>query len=820
MRQIILITVCTLLLHGSLAANPFHVAARSRSSVSITSNSPTARIDSIAPNPANHQRDTVILSGSGAVATGSDHVLTGYRWLLNGQREIGRDPLIEVSAASLDVGLHTISLTVQDSTGLWSDTVTRTLQIIDDPVLHVEPRAFQAAIATGDRTERTIVISNTGDSPLSVSLQVEPISSLAVDTPSGNAFMLPRLTVPVQIPSAGTIPALTTLPESYGQYLVYLNTVADLRPATAIANWHERGLFVVRRLKEVANVSQADLISYLEQQRQIGAVSAYRSFYSLNAIAVTGNAEAMRGLLGQPQVMAVSVSEVFALPGAADPPRTSAQMNATGMPWHIARIGVDRVWTELGVRGEGVVVGSIDTGATATHPLLRANYRGLQPDGSYDHSYSWFDPTGIYPESPGDNEGHGTHSLGSMVGAGGIGVAPEARWIAAKGCQGRTCRDIDLLAAMEWMLAPYPPDTGTAAANPDMRPQVVSNSWGSPGGTPLFQQMVSVWRAAGIFPAFAAGNCGIATSGCARVGSSSLSSPADYAESFATGATGPNDLLAPFSSQGPSLLTSGIKPDIVAPGMAIESAWPNGETLQLNGTSMASPQTAGVAALLLAARPGLAVDQIEDLIRATATDLGPPGTDPQYGYGLLNGYAAVQAARHGLAWARLPQSNLLIQTGQTMSATVVLDGRALEAGNYRATLLVRSNDPVHPEVAISLQLTIYTAVSHRPVLISHVTSSGMLVRWSAPDGRIAHLVYAPTPTGPWVDVAGISGALPGETIVTMHDLSAHTTYYLRLIAANGAVEDNRGLFYQVRTGTSPPFSEIPNFRIYLPVVAR
>lgn len=822
MRQLIVIALYLLLLHHPIAVASPYATAVTGSSSGATDIAPIAQIDSIAPNPANHQRDQLFLSGSGTVAPGSERSIIGYRWLLNSQQELGQEPLLAVPAASLAVGTHTVSLIVQDNTGRWSTPVTRTLEIVADPLLQVEPLTLHALIASGDRTERTITVTNTGGSPLSVSLQIEPTSSPATIVQAAHALTLPRLiTTPTLSSNLRTVPAGTVSSERYEQYLIYLNTVADLRPATTIADWRARGRFVVQRLKEVADASQADLIRYLEQQRQNGTVLTYRPFYSLNAIAVTGTVEAVRGLLGRPQVMAVAVSEVFALPGTNEPSYPSARTTGMGIPWHIARIGVDRVWGELGIRGDGVVVGSIDTGVALSHPLLQANYRGLQPDGSYDHSYSWFDPTGTYPGSPGDSEGHGTHTLGSMVGAGGIGVAPGAHWIAARGCAGRSCRDIDLLAAMEWMLAPYPSTAGPAGANPDMRPQIINNSWGSPGSTPLFQQMLSVWRAAGIFPAFAAGNCGVDVTGCVRSGASSLHSPADYAESFTTGAAGPNDLLAPFSSRGPSLLTSMIKPDLVAPGMAIESTWINGETLQLNGTSMASPLTAGVAALLLAARPGLGVDQIEDLLRTTATDAGPPGADPEYGYGLLNGYAAVQAARQGLAWVRLPQSNLFIQAGQTVTMTVVFDGRALRVGNYQARLMVRSNDPTHPEVAIPLQFTIYAAMSRRPVLISHVTASGVLVRWDAPDGQVAHLAYATNPAGPWVEVPGNPGNTPGETIIVMRGLSARTTYYLQLIAADGTMEDNQGLLYHVTTG-APPFdgaTDPSGYRLYLPIVA-
>jgi hypothetical protein len=74
-------------------------------------------------------------------------------------------------------------------------------------------------------------------------------------------------------------------------------------------------------------------------------------------------------------------------------------------------------------------VASIDTGVQFDHPALAAQYRGKNPDGTVDHNYNWFDPAGVCPtDAPCDNNGHGTHTMGIMVGDDGgnnvIGVAP------------------------------------------------------------------------------------------------------------------------------------------------------------------------------------------------------------------------------------------------------------------------------------------------------------------------------------------------------------------------------------------------------------
>ena len=118
--------------------------------------------------------------------------------------------------------------------------------------------------------------------------------------------------------------------------------------------------------------------------------------------------------------------------------------------------------------------------------------------------------------------------MGTMVGSDGgsnqIGVAPAAQWIAAKGCRSSYCTSTDLLASAEWVLAPYPYGDSPSDGVPQMRPHVVNNSWGGWGGRPWYRASVNAWRAAGIFPAFSAGNSG--------PGSGTVGSPGDYAESL------------------------------------------------------------------------------------------------------------------------------------------------------------------------------------------------------------------------------------------------------------------------------------------------
>ena len=94
--------------------------------------------------------------------------------------------------------------------------------------------------------------------------------------------------------------------------------------------------------------------------------------------------------------------------------------------WNITSIGADRVWNELGVTGQGIVVGQSDTGVDGQHPALRDGYRGR---GSSGRRLQLARPLERHSPRPTDVGGHGTHTLGSAVGRGGIGVAPGAEWM-------------------------------------------------------------------------------------------------------------------------------------------------------------------------------------------------------------------------------------------------------------------------------------------------------------------------------------------------------------------------------------------------------
>ena len=435
-------------------------------------------------------------------------------------------------------------------------------------------------------------------------------------------------------------------------YIVHLKLKADLAPLGKLTSISQKRRAVVDSLILTAQQSQASLLAYLESQKQSGHVAAYTPFWIFNGVAVSGDLETLLALAARPEVENIKEDRVHHLP--AFNPELSESAATAGVEWNISMIGADRAWEAFGIRGQGVVVASLDSGADWTHPALQRKYRGYDsanPSMSR-HDYNWFDFTDTYTSAPDDGEGHGTHVMGTMVGslANGqhqVSVAPEAQWVAVKVFDDNgDSSDALIHAGFQWIIAPT--DLAGQNPNPDLAPDVCSNSWGvsDPGRSSdiTFWDDVVALRAAGVFPVFAIGN--------AENGSLEPAAPGTYPQSFGVGATDSNDEIASFSCLGPSPWNE-IKPEIVAPGMDIRSTLPENEYGSSSGTSMATPHVAGVVALVLGAQrslgtaslqaPPLTITATEQAITSTARPLPDAASIPNntYGWGRVDAYQAV-----------------------------------------------------------------------------------------------------------------------------------------------------------------------------------
>ncbi|HYF94394.1 MAG TPA: S8 family serine peptidase [Symbiobacteriaceae bacterium] len=406
---------------------------------------------------------------------------------------------------------------------------------------------------------------------------------------------------------------------------------------------------VIKTLKDTAEASQRGLLSELAALKKKGSVLRAEPYWIANMIAVTSTKDVMERLAKRSDVARILPNSEIKLIKDTGPVRPAKSTSSQGGPvamgdpgiqsveWGIQRVGAHMVWSTYGIDGTGTVVASLDTGVDGDHPALQSKWRGL---GDSNPAFSWFDAVNGQA-TPYDDHGHGTHTTGTMVGSDGanqIGVAPGARWIAAKILSGSgSGTSENIIRAGQWVMAP--------GGDPSKAPDVVNNSWGGgPGIDDWFRDIVRAWRAAEIFPSFAASNDG--------PGDGSVAVPGNYPESFAVGATDINDVLADFSGRGPSAYGV-LKPQVSAPGVNVRSSVPGGGYEGgWNGTSMATPHVSGTVALLRSANAALTVEQIEQILMNSAD----PKTDSRYpsvpnngfGHGILNAFTAVAMVVDGV----------------------------------------------------------------------------------------------------------------------------------------------------------------------------
>jgi subtilisin family serine protease len=456
------------------------------------------------------------------------------------------------------------------------------------------------------------------------------------------------------------------------EVLVVLGRRADTGEVGRLPTKESRGQAVYEALRTAAQESQRGLRAMLEAR---GA--EYRPFYLVNALQVRVDEGLLRLMASRPEVERILSNP--AIRGVPDlPAEPLASRAVQGIEPNLQRVQADEVWA-LGATGQGVVVAGQDTGYDWDHPALISQYRGWD-GGTADHDYNWHDAIhsggglcGSDSPAPCDDYGHGTHTMGILVGDDGaghrIGMAPGAEWIGCRNMNAGVGTPATYIECFEFFLAPYPVggDPGLDGA-PDRAPDVVNNSWACPPSegcdpehTALMEESVEALRQAGIVVVVSAGNYGRLPSGLPACGSVKYP-PAIYPGALSIGAFDhDNDRIAGFSSRGPASYDgmSYLKPDLTAPGVGILSSVPGGGYGLSGGTSMAAPHVAGGVALLLSAVPSYSgrVEAIEHLLRTTAEPVtttetcgGDGPTDipnHTWGWGILDALAAVETATGG-----------------------------------------------------------------------------------------------------------------------------------------------------------------------------
>jgi len=426
-----------------------------------------------------------------------------------------------------------------------------------------------------------------------------------------SAWPSERIPVIVRMKAAPDIPSLAVQYRKRG-------------PLRAAARAH-----LIRTLKSRGAKNLHPLMTYLANN----GMTRHRQLWLINGAALEVTSAHIEAISMLSQVQSVDVDEIIklpaivptALPGPVEP--NISLLNAPG------------VWS-LGYTGQGVTLAFMDSGVDMNHPDIAPRWRG-GPN-------SWFDPNEEHPLFPYDNSGHGTEVTGLALGGNNsgayIGVAPDAQWIGVKifADDGNASSSV-IHEGFQWLLDPdNNPETDDA-------PDIVNNAWSFASAVNVcdatvkeFQPDIQALQAAGISVLFAAGNTGPDVSTSVP--------PANYPESFAVGSVGvtggSETSVSPYSARGPSACDGTIYPEVVAPGDYLltstlthdgTSTTPYASVL---GSSFSVPQVSGVVALLLSAYPDTSVSALEAAIKESAADLGPPGADNAYGYGLVDALAA------------------------------------------------------------------------------------------------------------------------------------------------------------------------------------
>ena len=273
-----------------------------------------------------------------------------------------------------------------------------------------------------------------------------------------------------------------------------------------------RHIEVVTTLQDVARVSQRDFLKSLDGDKSSGGIVGYTPHWIINCVVVKGTVSSIRDIAARPDVKSVEPEIVIELiePMMIKEYGLPRDKNANGFVTPgIQALGADRVWHELGITGAGTLVANMDSGVDGSHPALASRWRGT----SAPASHAWLDAGGVgSPNFPHDVVGHGTHVMGTIMGATAfdtVGVAPAAEWIATNPLVTSGPLDIAVIAAFEWLADP----DGNPSTMDDV-PDVCHNSWGIPTDTTPASCEMSLWEvidnceAAGVVITFSAGNEG------------------------------------------------------------------------------------------------------------------------------------------------------------------------------------------------------------------------------------------------------------------------------------------------------------------------
>ncbi|HEX7356422.1 MAG TPA: S8 family serine peptidase, partial [Ignavibacteriaceae bacterium] len=435
-------------------------------------------------------------------------------------------------------------------------------------------------------------------------------------------------------------------PTDYIKVIVLLRSQVDLATLdqqlyAQKSTLQQRAYQVITALKQNAENTQNGLKEYFLQKSETAEVYTYEAFWISNMFAIEARSSVIYELMNRLDVAELDLDALLELDRPEKGPENVDGTESVEPGLRI--INAHLLWAQ-GITGQGRLVMDIDTGVYPNHPALNYKWRG----NHVPSNQAWFDPAGT--TTPSDCDGHGSHTMGIMVGRSQttfdtVGVAPDAEWIAAKTiCS--SPHTSNSVAAFQWSIDP----DGNPLTIDDM-PDAINNSWYDPDVTNecsgIYKTTLDAVEAAGIAVIFSAGNNGPGTSTITKpknINTNNVNVMCTAAIDGALYIGGNTNPIASFSSRGPSLCGGTgsllIKPEVSAPGVNVRSSGTSTGYNLLSGTSMAAPHVAGAVALLKQFAPNLTGKQILEALYNTAVDLGAAGEDNNYGNGLINVYAA------------------------------------------------------------------------------------------------------------------------------------------------------------------------------------
>jgi serine protease AprX len=586
---------------------------------------------------------------------------------------------------------------------------------------------------------------------------------------AGFGLITPELDKHMGTAAAGQLlPVHVVLKQQFDTRL--LNSLVDGMPK------RQRRVEVARILQAFSEQQQAGLLEFLGEREAAGEVKSVTPLWIVNAVYCEADPAVIRQVSDMTEVNYVNYDLAWA-PGLLEAPEPVA--GGDEIAWGVGKINAPAVWA-LGYTGQGVVCGHIDTGCNYNHTDLADH---MWTNSHYPHhGWNFEDNT----NDPMDISGHGTHTSGTVAGDGTggtqTGVAPDAQVMV---CRVRT--QVDSVAesqcweAMQFVVSPpLAPDSGADLYTMSLGWYI---SWDPHQAT--WRQTADNVNAAGLTQCVAAGNergTNPVPNSCRCPGNApppwwnpQNRGVGTLSGIVSIGATDSTDAIAYFSSPGPVTWSSvppysdypyppGLtRPDVSAPGEDVKSCAMGGGYVEMSGTSMATPHTAGAVCLLMSKNPELSPAEVDSILEVTAVDFGPVGKDTDFGAGRIDALAAIEATpypgpRHDVGIGDILAPTDSIYPERPLEPTVIVENR----GDY-----VESGVLVWCK-AESAGTQVYEDTIRIPVLDTLDEDTLVFANWNTGPGGVAYNVtfwhsYVPD-TVPANDTARITTLTRGHDI--------------------------------------------------------